>query len=72
MGVQVEPVGQGPLLPIAQGITGGNVCVGRHKPPQGVPVAQNVVGVQIEPVEQAPLLPIVQGLKDCVVGVAAH
>jgi hypothetical protein len=46
VGVQVEPVGQGPLLPTVQGITGGITCVAKHKPPHVS------VCVQIEPVGQ--------------------
>lgn len=46
VGVQVEPVGQGPLLPTVQGICGGRVGVLMQRPPQVE------VWVQIEPVGQ--------------------
>lgn len=34
VGVHVEPVGQGPLLPTVQGISGGKVWMLRQRPPQ--------------------------------------
>lgn len=46
VGVQVEPVGHGPLLPTVQGISGGRVCEVRQRPPQVS------VCVQMEPVGQ--------------------
>jgi len=46
VGVHVEPVGQGPLFPIVQGISGGRVCGVKQRPPQVC------VGVQVEPVGQ--------------------
>jgi hypothetical protein len=73
VGVQVEPVGQGPLLPTVQGITGGNVGVAMHWPPHGVGViGQTIVGVQVEPVGQGPLLPTEQGITGGIVGMTKH
>lgn len=46
VGVHVEPVGQGPLLPTVQGISGGKVCEVRQRPPHVS------VCVQMEPVGQ--------------------
>src|SRR5579871_2235961 len=70
VGVQVEPVGQGPLLPTVQLMTAGFVGVEMHRPLQGAIVAegQNIVGVQIEPVGQGPLLPTMQGITGGPVG----
>ena len=41
VGVHVEPVGQGPLLPIVQGMTGGKIWEVRQSPPH------DEVGVQL-------------------------
>ena len=64
VGVHVEPVGQGPLLPTVQGISGGNVWVLIQRPPHGfVEAVQYIVGVHVAPVGQGPLLPTVQGIS---------
>ena len=62
VGVHIAPVGQGPLLPTVQGITGAVVGVAMHCPPQAPGFGQIVVGVHVEAVGQGPLLPTVQGM----------
>lgn len=68
VGVQVEPVAQGPLLPTAQEVTGVEVVLGEQYPPQGMLLtavfSQPAKTLHVQPVGQGALLPEVQEYRD--------
>ena len=70
VGVQVEPVAQGPLLPTVQEVTGlkVEVVLGEQYPPQGMlltaVLSQPAKTLQVQPVGQGALLPEVQGYRE--------
>ena len=61
VGVQVEPVAQGPLLPTVQEVTGVEVVLGEQYPPQGMLLtavaSQPSKTLHVQPVGQGALLP---------------